>query len=67
MAAKTLQVIFVSSKDRVANILTKPPSVVRFNLLRISLTIVSVPIDSRGAIKEQVSPADLAVDSTSHG
>ncbi|KAF5470623.1 hypothetical protein F2P56_011125 [Juglans regia] len=49
--AKTLQVSFISSNDQIADILTKPLSAVRFQQLRSSLTITSVPLDSWEGIK----------------
>lgn len=54
VAAKTLNVSFVSSKDPVADILTKPLSTSRFLLLRSSLTISQVPLASKGDVKEEI-------------
>ncbi|KAF5470759.1 hypothetical protein F2P56_011250 [Juglans regia] len=51
VATKTLTVSFVPGKDQVADILTKPLSTVRFNLLRSCLTISPVPVGARGAIE----------------
>lgn len=51
MAAKTLKVFFVSSKDQVVDIPTKPLSIVQFNLLHSCLTIFLVPVRARGAIE----------------
>ncbi|KAF5447193.1 hypothetical protein F2P56_032762, partial [Juglans regia] len=50
VAAKTLAVKFLQSKDQLADILTKPLSSSRFSLLRSSLTILDVPLASRGDI-----------------
>lgn len=47
VAAKTLQVSFISSKDQIAVILTKPLSTTRFLQLQSSLTIAVVPLESQ--------------------
>lgn len=52
IAAKSLQVSFVSSKDQLAYILTKPLSTNRFLQLWSSLTLTFVPLGSRGDVKE---------------
>lgn len=57
VAAKTLRVAFVSSKDQLADMLTKPLSPVRFNLLRSALTISPVQLDLRGTIEATGSSA----------
>lgn len=56
VAAKTFHVSFVSSKDQVADIFTKPLSNARFLQLQSSLTLQSVSLGSQGAIKEQLVP-----------
>ncbi|KAF5475573.1 hypothetical protein F2P56_007367 [Juglans regia] len=52
VAAKTLTVSFLSSKDQLADILTKPLSTARFQFLRSSLTLHPVPLEAREAVKE---------------
>ncbi|KAF5450915.1 hypothetical protein F2P56_031227 [Juglans regia] len=52
VAAKTLTVSFLSSKDQLADILTKPLSTARFQFLRSRLTLHLVPLEARGAVKE---------------
>ncbi|XP_041009156.1 uncharacterized mitochondrial protein AtMg00810-like [Juglans microcarpa x Juglans regia] len=54
VAAKALHVAFVSSKDQVADIFTKPLSTTRFTLLRSSLTLAQVPLESRGDNKVNI-------------
>ncbi|KAL3820422.1 hypothetical protein ACJIZ3_006327 [Penstemon smallii] len=53
--AKALQVSFVSSKDQLADILTKPLSTPRFSALRTSLTVLPGCFGSPGHIKD-ISP-----------
>lgn len=56
MAAKTLQVSFVSSKYQIADILTKLLANLQFLQLRSSLTFVRCHLN-RGAVKEKTSTA----------
>lgn len=51
MAAKSLHVAFFSSKDQIADILTKPLSTTRFLQLQSSLTLTLVPLELQGDIK----------------
>ncbi|XP_040988925.1 uncharacterized protein LOC121236540 [Juglans microcarpa x Juglans regia] len=51
VANKTLTVSFVPSKEQIADIFTKPLSLARFALLRSSLTILSVPLETQGNIR----------------
>ncbi|XP_042965972.1 uncharacterized mitochondrial protein AtMg00810-like [Carya illinoinensis] len=51
VAAHTLKVSFISSKDQIADILTKPLVADKFSHLRTSLKVVDTPLDSRGRIK----------------
>lgn len=50
-AAKSLQISFVSSKDQIVDILTKPLLTNRFMQLRSSLSLTSVPLEWRGDVK----------------
>lgn len=51
VAAKSLQVSFLSSKDQLADNFTKPLSAARFAQLRSSLTLCPVVLDSRETVK----------------
>lgn len=51
VAANSLRVSFVSSKDQLADIFTKPLSTARFTLMRSSLNVSQVTLASRGAMK----------------
>lgn len=51
VAAKSLQVSFLSSKDQIANVLMKTLSTNRFLQLRSSLTFTHVPLESQGNVK----------------
>lgn len=55
VATKSLQVSFISTKDQIANILTKPLSAAWFTLLRSTLTVTLVPSGSQGAIEDTAS------------
>lgn len=48
VATKTLQMSFVSNKDQIADILTKPLFAAKFFAIRSSLTIQPVTLESRG-------------------
>lgn len=63
MATKILKESFIHSKDQVANILTRPPSTVRFNLLHSYFTISLIQAGVRGAIEANTQdkiPIDFA-------
>uniref|UniRef100_A0A2N9I2H8 Reverse transcriptase Ty1/copia-type domain-containing protein n=1 Tax=Fagus sylvatica TaxID=28930 RepID=A0A2N9I2H8_FAGSY len=47
VASKCLNVLFVSSTDRLANLLTKPISSSRFAMLRTKLNVMSIPLGLR--------------------
>ncbi|XP_035539541.1 uncharacterized mitochondrial protein AtMg00810-like [Juglans regia] len=51
VAAKTIQVAFLPSKDQLADIFTKPIVSTRFSSMRTSLTVVDTPLGSRGRVE----------------
>jgi hypothetical protein len=53
VAAKQLNVRFISSIDQLVDVLTKPISSSRFTLLRAKLNILSVPLGLRGPVKDK--------------
>jgi hypothetical protein len=52
VASKTLLVMFVSTHDQLADLLTKPLSSPRFVLLRSKLNVIPIPLDLRGSVKD---------------
>ena len=56
VAAKTLDVRFVSTHDQLADLLTKPISSSRFSLLRSKLNILPIPFSLRGRVKDLDKP-----------
>jgi hypothetical protein len=60
VAKKTLQVRFLSSKDQIADILTKPLPTVRFCLLRNNLNVAPPTLRLRGAI--EASMQDMSAE-----
>jgi hypothetical protein len=53
VALKALTVKFLSSKDQLADILTKPLVSTRFSFLRDNLTVCANPFRLRGSIESQ--------------
>ena len=52
VAAKQLNVRFISSVDQLADVLTKPISSSRFAPLRTKLNVLSIPLGLRGRVKD---------------
>jgi hypothetical protein len=53
VASKTLIVQFISSKDQLADLLTKPISSSRFAQLRTKLNVLSIPLGLSGCVKDK--------------
>jgi hypothetical protein len=53
VAKKTLNVQFISSKDQLANLLTKPISSSRFAQLRTKLNVLPIPLGLRGRVNDK--------------
>jgi hypothetical protein len=53
VAAKQLNVCFISSTDQLVDVLTKPIASSRFALLRSKLNVLSVPLGLRGRVKNK--------------
>uniref|UniRef100_A0A2N9FDU4 Reverse transcriptase Ty1/copia-type domain-containing protein n=1 Tax=Fagus sylvatica TaxID=28930 RepID=A0A2N9FDU4_FAGSY len=56
VAAKTLDVRFISTHDQLADLLTKPISSSRFSLLRSKLNVLPIPFSLRGRVKDLDKP-----------
>jgi hypothetical protein len=53
VASKCLNVRFISSTDRLANLLTKPISSSRFAMLRTKLNVMSIPLGLKERVKDK--------------
>ena len=53
VASKTLNVQFISSKDQLADLLTKPISSSRFAQLRTKLNVLLIPLGLRGRVNDK--------------
>jgi hypothetical protein len=61
VAKKLLSIKFISSKDQLADIFTKPLSSSRFGVLRSKLNVLSVPLRLKGRIRDLVKPTNNIV------
>ncbi|KAB1227925.1 Retrovirus-related Pol polyprotein from transposon TNT 1-94 [Morella rubra] len=60
VASKSLRVSFLSSKDQLADLFTKPLSVHRFSMLRTSLAVHPLQLGSRGAVRISSAPGQCS-------
>jgi hypothetical protein len=63
VATKSLLIKFLSNKDQLADILTKPLSSSRFSLLRSKLNITTIPFRLRGRVSDKVQSNTKTQDS----
>jgi hypothetical protein len=63
---KTLVIKFLSSKDQLVDVLTKPFVSARFNLIRHNLTVCSNSSKLRGLVEIQAQLADSKINSTTN-
>jgi hypothetical protein len=65
VAKKTLNVQFISSKDQLADLLTKPISSSHFAQLRTKLNVLPIPLGLRGRVNDNDKlPQQLSHSST---
>jgi hypothetical protein len=61
VAKKLLSIKFISSKDQLADIFTKPLSSSRFGVLRSKLNVLLIPLRLKGRIRDLVKPTNNTV------
>jgi hypothetical protein len=49
---KVISIKFISSKDQLADIFTKPLSSPRFSILRDKLNVISIPFSLKGCVRD---------------
>jgi hypothetical protein len=62
VAKKLLSIKFISSKDQLADIFTKPLSSSRFGVLRSNLNVLPIPLCLKGRIRDLVQPTNNTVN-----
>jgi hypothetical protein len=67
MASKSLLVRFVSTRDQLADLLTKPLSSSRFTFLRSKLNVLPIPLDLRGSVMDNTHLNSNSADNEDHG
>uniref|UniRef100_A0A2N9IA64 Reverse transcriptase Ty1/copia-type domain-containing protein n=1 Tax=Fagus sylvatica TaxID=28930 RepID=A0A2N9IA64_FAGSY len=67
VASKSLLVRFVSTRDQLADLLTKPLSSPRFTYLRSKLNVLPIPLDLRGSVKDKDHLNSNSTDKEDHG
>uniref|UniRef100_A0A2N9EGA7 Uncharacterized protein n=1 Tax=Fagus sylvatica TaxID=28930 RepID=A0A2N9EGA7_FAGSY len=67
VASKSLLVRFVSTRDQLADLLTKPLSSPRFTYLRSKLNVLPIPLDLRGSVKNKDHLNSNSTDKEDHG
>jgi hypothetical protein len=67
VASKSLLVRFVSTRDQLADLLTKPLSSHRFTFLHSKLNVLPIPLDLRGSVKDKDHLNSNSADKADHG
>ena len=67
VASKSLLVRFVSTRDQLADLLTKPLSSPQFTFLRSKLNVLPIPLDLKGSVKDIDNLNSNSADTEDHG